>query len=81
SVGVEFVWERFQKSFLSRRAVEKLPLIERIQKLAEHRLTPRSKPAELATKGLALLDQLKASEPQLRIEKLVCRFQEWASAI
>ena len=81
SVGVEFVWERFQKTFLSHRAVETLPLIERIQRLAEHRLTPRSKPAELGAKGLALLDQLKASEPQVRIEKLSRRFQEWVSAI
>lgn len=77
SVGVEYVWEKFRESYLSARAQSRLPLIERIQKLAEHRLTERSRPRELGAKGLELLEQLISLEPQIEASALRGQFQDW----
>jgi len=79
SVGVEYVWEKFRETYLSSQAQSRLPLIDRIQKLAEHRLTERSRPRELATKGLALLEQLVSLEPQVEVSAVRRQFQDWAS--
>ena len=78
AVGVEYVWEKFRESYLSSQAQSRLPLIDRIQKLAEHRLTERSRPRELGTKGLALLKQLLGQEPQIEVSAIQRQFQDWA---
>ena len=78
SVGVEYVWEKFREVYLSSNARSRLPLIERIQKLAGHRLTERSRTRELGAKGLALLEQLSSLEPQVEVSALQRKFQDWA---
>jgi hypothetical protein len=78
ALGVEYVWEKFGEKYLTPKAQSRLPLIERIRKLADHRLTERSRPRELGVKGLSLLEQLTNVEPQIDVSVLRRQFQDWA---
>lgn len=77
ATGVGLVWEAFVETFLSENSRQLLPTIQRVQKLAAHRLGPRSKPRELARKGLTLLEQVEKAAPAVASGELRARFQRW----
>jgi GSCFA family protein len=79
TLGVKLVWEAFSQTFFSQETRSLLARVEKVQQLANHRLSVNSKPAELARKGLRILDELETVGAVLESVELRALFRRWES--
>ena len=79
SLGLKIVWEAFCQTFFEEETRWALDKVEKVQNLAQHRLTTRSNPEELGRKGLRLLDDLERSGAELESIEIRERFRQWVA--
>jgi hypothetical protein len=78
-LGVNFVWEAFCQTFFTEETRRLLARVKKVQKLARHRPSARSKIGKLGQKGLEVLDELEGSGAQLESRELRAKFAQWLS--
>ena len=78
--ALRYIWDAFCRTYFCERELLALKKIEKIQTLAEHRLSPNSKPQEVGRKGMAWLEELTSQYTQLKTGELERYFQKLLGA-
>ena len=73
--AVQHIWELFCSTYFREKERKALDKIEKVQKLAEHRLSPNSKLEDISQKALGWLGELDTDYPQLQTKELGKFFQ------